>query len=119
MDKDGPSPPPDLHTSSSSGGASLSMEERFSLLMDRMDKQSQHFATLAAVFDETQRQSAEAKESKYLFLQVFLVYCLLHILYIEYVIHKVPCPYSSLSFQERRARNSKISFTTQKIVWKH
>ena len=71
-DKDGPSPSPEQHTSRSSGGASLSLEEKISLLMDKMEQQSEQFSRMSAVFHETQRQSAEAKESKYLFYKCFL-----------------------------------------------
>lgn len=66
-DKDGPSPPPDEHASRSSGGASLSLEDKFSMLMEKMEQQTEQFMQMSAAFKETQRQSAEAKESKYLF----------------------------------------------------
>ena len=71
-DKDGPSPPPDL-SSRSSGGTSLSLEEKFSLMMDKMERQSEQLEKMASVLEETQRQSAEAKESKYLFYKFLSV----------------------------------------------
>ena len=66
-DKDGPSPPPDQHSSRSSGGTGLSLEEKFSLMMDKMERQSEQLERMSAALEETQRQSAEVKESKYLF----------------------------------------------------
>ena len=59
---DGPSPPTDQQTSKSSGGAKLSLEEKFSLLVDKMEKQTEQFKMMSAAFQEAQRQTAEAKE---------------------------------------------------------
>ena len=78
-DKDGPSPPLD-QSARHSGGSSLSLEEKFSLMMDKMERQSEQLEKMAAVLEETQRQSAEAKESKYLF------YKFLSVLFVPYPI---------------------------------
>ena len=78
-DKDGPSPPLD-QSARHSGGSSLSLEEKFSLMMDKMERQSEQLDKMAAVLEETQRQSAEAKESKYLF------YKFLSVLFVPYPI---------------------------------
>ena len=75
---DGPSPPTDQQTSKSSGGAKLSLEEKFSLLVDKMEKQTEQFKMMSAAFQEAQRQAAEAKESKNLFYKIF--YCSFSIL---------------------------------------
>ena len=77
-DKDGPSPPLD-QSARHSGGSSLSLEEKFSM-MDKMERQSEQLNKMAAVLEETQRQSAEAKESKYLF------YKFLSVLFVPYPI---------------------------------
>ena len=77
---DSPSPPTDQQTSKSSGsgGAKLSLEEKFSLLVDKMEKQTEQFKMMSAAFQEAQCQAAEAKESKNLFYKIF--YCSFSIL---------------------------------------
>ena len=70
---DGPSPPSDQHTPRSSGGESLSLEQRLTLVLDKMERQSQQIDNIAAALNETQRQSAEAKASKYLFYKFFSI----------------------------------------------
>ena len=47
---DGPSPPTDQQTSKSSGGAKLSLEEKFNLLVDKMEKQTEQFKMMSAAF---------------------------------------------------------------------
>ena len=79
-DKDGPSPPLD-QSARHSGGSSLSLEEKFSLMMEKkMGRHSEQLEKMSAVLEETQRQSAEAKESKYLF------YKFLSVLFVPYPI---------------------------------
>ena len=91
-DKDGPSPSPEQHTSRSSGGANLSLEDKFSLIMDKMEQQTEQFKQMSAAFQETQWQSAEAKESKYLFYKFF------RILFAPYPLYLRICnPESSIS----------------------
>ena len=111
---DGSSPPTDQQTSKSSGGAKLSLEEKFSLLVDKMEKQTEQFKLMSAAFQEAQRQAAEAKESKNLLYKIFIVlspYC-----YFSRACNPESSMYLFLSLQEMRSRSSKNLFITQRIV---